>query len=57
MNKNYMEKQPIWKPYLRNDVLSLMACVLKYNNIMKDIFNQSMRNDLASLSRTIFSIK
>ena len=27
---NYIEKQPIWEPYLRNDILSLAACTLKY---------------------------
>ena len=33
---NYMEKQPIWEPYLRNDILSLAAYVLLYNTVMKN---------------------
>ena len=49
---NYIEKQPIWEPYLRNDILSLAACTLKYNTIMKNICHQSIQNNLTSSSLT-----
>ncbi|ESO90928.1 hypothetical protein LOTGIDRAFT_175788 [Lottia gigantea] len=35
-----------WEPYAKRDALSLGACLMKYNQVTKEVVNQSMSNNL-----------
>ena len=52
--ENYLEKdvRDKWEPYAKNDILSLAACVSKYNTQMKQLINQTMGGSLTSSAIT-----
>ena len=48
----YLEKQSEWEPYLRKDISALACCVIKYNNVMKDLVDENMVDNLTAPSLT-----
>jgi hypothetical protein len=49
---NFLEKESDWLPYLKNDILSLAACVTKFNKIMMELVKQNMQSCLTAPSLT-----
>src|SRR5438093_7044510 len=49
---NYLAMRPKWKPYLKLDVVSLAAIVIKYSTIMTDLVDQNMTSNISAPSLT-----
>ena len=47
---NYKQHEKIWKPYLKDDVLGLVAVVAKHGNKIQKITGVSFKNSLTESS-------
>ncbi|ESO92306.1 hypothetical protein LOTGIDRAFT_162609 [Lottia gigantea] len=47
---NWEELRHEWEPYAKRDTLCLGACLIKYNQVTKEVVNQNMSNNLTAPS-------
>ncbi|ESO99256.1 hypothetical protein LOTGIDRAFT_173744 [Lottia gigantea] len=45
---NWEELRHEWEPYAKRDTLCLGACLIKYNQVTKEVVNQNMSNNLTA---------
>ncbi|ESO99233.1 hypothetical protein LOTGIDRAFT_173775 [Lottia gigantea] len=50
---NWEELRHEWEPYAKMDTLCLGACLIKYNQVMKEVVNQNMSNSLTAPSLSL----
>ncbi|ESP02769.1 hypothetical protein LOTGIDRAFT_156714 [Lottia gigantea] len=50
---NWEELRHEWEPYAKRDTLCLGACLLKYNQVMKEVVNQNISNNLTAPSLSL----
>ncbi|ESO99203.1 hypothetical protein LOTGIDRAFT_173796 [Lottia gigantea] len=50
---NWEELRHEWEPYAKRDTLCLGACLIKYNQVTKEVVNQNMSNNLTAPSLSL----
>ncbi|ESP02402.1 hypothetical protein LOTGIDRAFT_172060 [Lottia gigantea] len=50
---NWEELRHEWGPYAKRDTLCLGACLIKYNQVTKEVVNQNMSNNLTAPSLSL----
>ncbi|ESO99914.1 hypothetical protein LOTGIDRAFT_158072 [Lottia gigantea] len=50
---NWEELRHEWEPYAKRDTLCLGACLIKYNQVTKEVVNQNMSNNLMAPSLSL----